>query len=109
MASRTTIVSFITAPNASAESHERYARTLLDADFADLRDAPTALRHALEADRLRVHTDPVVLETLGRAHAATGDTTRAERAWEDAVALLPESDPRRAGVEAALERVRAPR
>ncbi len=98
-----------TAPNASAEAHERYARTLLGGDFADLRDAPTALDHALEADRLRGHVDPAVLETLGRAYAATGDTARARRAWEDAVALLPESDPRRADMEEALRRVPAPR
>ena len=64
-----------------------------------------AIRSMVDGLAARLEAEPGDLEgwlRLGQARAVLGEAEAAREAWERALALMPEGDPRRAGVEAAL-------
>ncbi len=53
----------------------------------ELRDAPTALRHALRAAELSKREDPSILQVLAAAHATVGDFDQAVATASEATKL----------------------
>jgi tetratricopeptide (TPR) repeat protein len=65
-----------------------YAAQLLSAsEDPQVRDGPTALAYALEANALAKSTQPFVLDALGMAYAETGQFEEAQRAVQNAITL----------------------
>jgi eukaryotic-like serine/threonine-protein kinase len=96
-------------PDASAVNHREYAWLIVTTPFKDLRDVPTARRHAETATRMTNGTDPGTLDTLANAYFLSGEVTQAAEIERRALALLPssphgEGSHMRAELEANLER-----
>jgi tetratricopeptide (TPR) repeat protein len=66
-----------------------YAWILLTTPCTDLRDGPTALRHAEHLVKMTRGEDPRMLDLLARGQAATGSPARALETEIRALALLP--------------------
>jgi tetratricopeptide (TPR) repeat protein len=89
--------------DADPSAKNEYAWLLLTCEPSDLRDAPTALRFALESNDLTDHEHPTLLDTLSLAYHLTGDTAKATENQKKAISLLPEGESAlRASLEAAL-------
>jgi serine/threonine protein kinase len=68
---------------------QQYAWILVTTPFADLRNAPAALRCAEKAVSITNGSDPAMLDLLARAQAANNDHVAAIETEEKALALLP--------------------
>jgi len=78
--------------SSEADASNGYAWTALTCDPADLRDPPSALRFALDANEKTGYQNPYYLHTLSLAYHLTGNTAKAIENQRKAIALLPEGD-----------------
>lgn len=89
---------------AGARAKVSYARLLLTAEPADLRDPQSALRIAVETAESSDSPNSEVLRTVALAYHSTGDVRRAVEYQRRALEVLPEGLPEeRATLEAELE------
>jgi non-specific serine/threonine protein kinase/serine/threonine-protein kinase len=79
-------------PDASPADRNGYAWLLLTCEPADLRDPPTALRLAIEANDMTGHARPGFLDTLSLGYYLTGRLDEAIATQKKAVSLLPPGD-----------------
>ncbi|MBC7835372.1 MAG: redoxin family protein [Phycisphaerales bacterium] len=66
--------------------------TILDTPGLEHRDHDLALELAIKADELTGHKDPMIIDTLARAHFEKGNKAKAIELQEKAVALAADSD-----------------
>ncbi|MEE9128917.1 MAG: protein kinase [Phycisphaerales bacterium] len=92
---------------AASRELNKYARTLLTVEPADLRDPETALRLARQASAMRDNANHAFLDTLALAQHLTGDTAAAIETEKKALSLLPADAPGRGDYEAALAKFEA--
>jgi tetratricopeptide (TPR) repeat protein len=93
--------------HATATDLHLYARALLTAEPAELRDPAAALPHARRAVEMTRGTIPALLDTLALAYHLTGDHARAVTTAEQGLALLKPDAPARRDFAARLAKFKA--
>ena len=90
------------------ESKNAYGWLALTCEPVELRDPVSALRFAIDANKLTGFEIPSYLDTLSLAYHLTGNTPKAIETQNQAIALLPEGDSAlRKGLEEALAKFEA--
>jgi tetratricopeptide (TPR) repeat protein len=83
------LAELVKKPQASANAMHSYAEWLLQAEPPSLRNPKAALPYAEQAVRLTEGADFAYVDTLSKAHAATGNLARAIALVEEAIARMP--------------------